>query len=126
MDYSTLLGKVQELDFVEDRDTADAMVKSVLGHIASKMREAQARAFADDLPEPLNYQKLRPRQAYVSPISLDQFVLDLERQFSISVEQAQSLIRTILHFAKTDIQKEHINTWESGLPKEWASIVENA
>ena len=100
MEYNQMLQKVQELDFVSNKDTADAMIKSVLGHLASRMKEAQARKFTQDLPQPLSLEKLRGHQVNNPTISLDQFVNDLRDQFHITNEQVQSLIKTILHTVK--------------------------
>ncbi|MFP4162373.1 MAG: DUF2267 domain-containing protein [Chitinispirillaceae bacterium] len=126
MQYSAILMRVKSLPFVESEQKADAMVKSVLGHLASRMKEEQAKEFTKDLPEPLTEQELRGHQINVTTISLEQYVDDLKEQFKISTDQVQSLIRAVLHMVKEDTPSDHFAHWKEGLPSEWASMLENA
>ncbi len=126
MQYSALLMRVESLPFVGNQQKADAMIKSVLGHVASRMKEAQAKSFSQDLPDELNLGTLRGHQINVPTISLDQFVTDLREQFKISTDDAQTLLRAVLHIVKEDTPSAHINSWKEGLPEEWAAMVENA
>ncbi|MFP4012834.1 MAG: DUF2267 domain-containing protein [Chitinispirillaceae bacterium] len=126
MQYSAILMRVESLPFVENEQKADAMIKSVLGHLASRMNEEEAKQFTKDLPKPLGINELRGHQINVTTISLDQFVSDLKEQFKISTDQVQSLIRAVLHIVKEDTPSDHLKHWQEGLPSEWASMLENA
>lgn len=126
MQYSAVVMRVESLPFVENEQKADAMIKSVLGHLASRMKEKEAQEFTKDLPEQLNFSELRGHQVNVTAISLDQFINDLKKQFRISTDQVQSLIRAVLHIVKEDTPSDHLKQWEEGLPSEWASMLENA
>lgn len=126
MNYETIIKNVINLDFVPDEKTADAMIKSVLGHFASRMKETQAKQFTKDLPEPLNYNKLRGHQINITEISLDQFANNIQDEFNITNDQVQTLVRTIFHLVKSDTPIENIVVWEQGLPSEWAAVVKNA
>jgi len=126
MDYQILIQKITALDFVTDENRADAMIKSVLGQYASRMEEEHATKFTADLPEPLDYEKLRGHQIYVSSISLEQFINNISDQFDIRNDQAQTLLKTIFHCLKVDILKEKSSLWQQWLPPEWAAIIKNA
>ncbi|MDG5815495.1 DUF2267 domain-containing protein [Chitinispirillales bacterium ANBcel5] len=126
MNYQAIKQRVLDLDFVADEEAADSMIKAVLGTLASRMKTEQAHRFSNDLPEPLSYEKLRGHQTNVTNISLEQFVSGICTQFKLTTEQAQSLIRSVLHFAKDGIPHEEIEVWEQGLPTEWAKVVENS
>lgn len=126
MDYQTLLQKVIALDFVLDENRADAMIKSVLGQFASRMKEDHAMKFTADLPEPLNYEKLRGHQVFVTSISLDQFVTNVSEQFDLRNDQVQTLLRTIFHTIKIDILKEKSSFWQQWLPPEWAAVIKDS
>ncbi|KMQ50523.1 hypothetical protein CHISP_2516 [Chitinispirillum alkaliphilum] len=126
MNYESMQDRVYKLDFVESRESASAMIKAVLGTLASRMKKPQAHRFTDDLPEPLNYETLRGHQAHVTNISVDQFISGLCSQFRINEEQAKKLVTTVLHCAKDSQPQEEILTWEQGLPAEWIPIIEKA
>ncbi len=126
MDYQTLLQKVESLNFVSDENRADAMIKSVLGQFASQMQEDQAMKFTADLPEPLNFEKLRGHQEYVSSISLDQFVTNVSEQFDIKNDQVLTLVQTVFHTLKFDILKEKSSFWQQWLPQQWAAVIKNS
>ncbi|NLL13755.1 MAG: DUF2267 domain-containing protein [Fibrobacter sp.] len=126
MGYQILLQKVAALNFVSDESRADAMIKSVLGQFASRMTEEHAQKFTADLPEPLDYEKLRGHQAYVSSISLDQFITNVSEQFDIRQEQVQTLVSTIFHTIKVDILKEKSSFWQQWLPSDWAVVIKDA
>jgi len=126
MDYQILLQKVAALDFVSDENRADAMIKSVLGHFASRMREEHAMKFTEGLPEPLDYEMLRGHQVYVSTIPLDQFIINVKEQFDIRDDQVQTLVKTIFHTLKVDILKEKSSFWQQWLPPEWAMVIKEA
>ncbi len=126
MDYQILLQKVSALNFVSDENHADAMIKSVLGQFASRMSQEHATRFTSDLPGPLNYEKLRGHQEFVTSISLDQFVTNVSEQFDLRNDQVQTLLKTIFHTIKIDILKEKSSFWQEWLPSEWAAVIKNA
>jgi uncharacterized protein (DUF2267 family) len=126
MEYERLLENVEKLDFIPDRETAEAAIKAVLGTLASRMKDVQAHRFADTLPEPLTYNKLRGHQINITSISLEQFVRSLGSQFKLNIEQTQTLIRTIFRITKESTPRDSVQEWEQGLPEEWKAVVENA
>lgn len=126
MEYSVILKRVSQLDFVADESEAGAMIKSVLGHLARRMKESNARQFANYLPKPLTYDKLRGQQTYTIDISFNQFAGDLERQYQISTEEVQSLFKAVLNTVKTSVPEDHIKSWAESLPWDWANAIKIA
>ena len=94
MDYSTFLDKIQSLDFIEDRETADAAMKAVLGIYMSSIDEDRARKLAENLPEPLTLENLRGQQRTKTQVTPEQYLQD---QFSISRAQTRELIPTVFN-----------------------------
>ncbi len=126
MHYSSLLKNVSELNFVADEKEADAMIKSVLGHIASRMKESTAKKFAADLPSELTLDKLRGHQENITNISLNQFIKDLSNQFKLPFDQVPKLIITILASIKSNLPEEHVIEWAEDLPMDWVRMIKNA
>jgi hypothetical protein len=48
-----------KLDFISDEPMGDAVVKAVMGILASSLEQGLAHALAESLPEPLTYERLR-------------------------------------------------------------------
>ncbi len=109
-----------------DEDTADAMIKAVLGRVASRMDEEHARLFAQDLPEPLSLETLHGHQEVTPGFSLDQFVADIQNQFHLEHAHARKLIARILHVVRNNVPTDHKSEWENGLPAEWVRVIEYA
>jgi hypothetical protein len=83
MDYSTFLDKIQSLDFIEDRETADAAIKAVLGIYMSSIDEDRAHKLAENLPEPLILENLRGQQRTKTQVTPDQYLQEIQDQFSM-------------------------------------------
>jgi uncharacterized protein (DUF2267 family) len=94
MDYSTFLDKIQSLDFIEDRETADAAIKAVLGIYMSSIDEGRAHKLAENLPQPLTLENLRGQQRTKTQVTPEQYLQD---QFSISRAQTRELIPTVFN-----------------------------
>ena len=86
--------KIQSLDFIEDRETADAAMKAVLGIYMSSIDEDRARKLAENLPEPLTLENLRGQQRTKTQVTPEQYLQD---QFSISRAQTRELIPTVFN-----------------------------
>ncbi|MGF1478440.1 MAG: DUF2267 domain-containing protein [Cyanophyceae cyanobacterium] len=122
VNYQDFLESVQTLDFISDRDTADAAIKAVLGHIASRVEEAIARQFIEQLPDPLSFETLRGHQETVTEISAEQFLVDLAKQFNISQEQAARLVRQVVQAAK-EVSGSDFSRLETYLPPGWTEMM---
>ena len=94
MDYKKLIESAKALDFVADEATADAVIKSVLGHFASRIQEEKARDFINDLPFPLTFEKLRGHQINTYRIPVEAFIDDMQEQFALTYDQAFTAITT--------------------------------
>jgi uncharacterized protein (DUF2267 family) len=123
MEYQQFIEEVKNLHFVEDEEMADAAVKGVLGRLASRLREPEARRFSEQLPEPFGYEKLRSIQAYPTNISAEQYIEDVRQQFRISHENAEVLVKTVLHLTKDTIDENTLKEIEEDLPSDWKSTL---
>ena len=95
MDYLWLINRVQSLDFIKDRETADAAAKAVLGIYMSSIDEDRARKLAENLPEPLTLENLRGQQITTTRVTPQQYLQEVQDQFSLSRGQTQRLISTV-------------------------------
>ena len=116
MDYESIVDDVSSLDFVTDRDMADAATKAVLGIMTSNMKEDEAREFTAKLPDPLTLERLRGHQARVEHIAVYEFVIEIGNQFKLNNEQSRLLINKVLEAVEkvTGISTRRL-TIESGI-----------
>lgn len=126
MDYQEIIRRVKELDFIGDEETADAAVKAVLGILASRLDEVQARRLTESLPEPLTLERLRGHQKRIEEISVAQYIAEIGTQFKISTDQANTLINTVLHIAKEATGDGVLVEIENRLPSDWAETIQKA
>jgi uncharacterized protein (DUF2267 family) len=108
MDYEQMIDQVRELDFVGDREKADATIKAVWGVIASAVDEDTAQELTGNLPDPLTLEKLRGHQVRPTRIRPDEFVTEMSRQFRLTEEQARQLIDRVLEVGKHALPEETI------------------
>jgi uncharacterized protein (DUF2267 family) len=80
---------------MEDREKADAAAKAVLGIYMSSIDEDRARKLAENLPEPLTLESLRGQQMTATRVTPQQYLQEIQDQFSLSRGQAQRLISTV-------------------------------
>lgn len=119
MEYQRFLDEIKMLDFIRDQDQADAAVKAVLGILASRLPEAQARIMAEKLPGPLSLERLRGMQQDVTNISFEMYVIDLMRQFSLDRDQVHQLISRVLPLARETMGGEIYESLLAHLPPDW-------
>lgn len=124
MQITELRLKVQSLSFIPDTHTADSLIKAVLGHLASRMNENQAREMVKGLPGSLSYTTLRGRQAGEANISTAQFREDIRKQFGLDDDQAAQAIGLITHILKEEFPEQAIRQWEDKLPEDWALLLD--
>jgi uncharacterized protein (DUF2267 family) len=126
MDYNGFVQNVQNLDFIDSRETADAAVKAVLGVLASRLTEEQARNLTRSLPDPLNLEKLRGHQKHVLGISPDQYIGVIRTQFNLSEDQTRVLIDTVLRSTKDAMGEDAFSRLQEHIPAEWALVIQRA
>lgn len=124
--YQRFIQEIQSLDFVNDESMADAAAKAVLGHLASRLQEPQARKLTQNLPDPLTYEKLRGQQMNVNPISAEQFFTDISEQFQISSDRARNLVNKVLHLAKDTVEEQALSEVNQSLPSDWTNVMQAA
>ena len=126
MEYEHFIDKVEQLSFIQDRETADAAVKAVLGILASRLTEDEAQKLTSRLPGPLSLERLRGHQVRTEKISVDEYIVEVAQQFKLSGEDAQKLIMTVLHQAKEALGGETTSELEHVLPADWKETIEKA
>ena len=124
MDYDRFIQDVLNTGIVRDRETADAVIKAVLGILASRMTEDQARHLTENLPEPLTLEELRSHQKYVLNISPEEYTGTIMTQFNLDEEQARALIDTVLLTTKDTAGQDVYNELKEHLPSDWAKVFE--
>lgn len=126
MEYSSYVKQVTSLEFIPDEQTADAAIKAVLGILASRMEEDEARKLCESLPQPLDCNVLRGHQARPVDISVDQYLIEIGQQFKLDYNQANTLVTRVLHCVKESVERPVIEEIEEGLPSDWTQALEKA
>lgn len=126
MEYGSFVRNVKNLDFISDDEQADAAVKAVFGVMASNMSEEDAERLGQELPGPLEKEKLRSHQEYDMKLGKENFKGVIANQFNIEEDQADTLITQVLHTAKDEVSNERVNAWKNQLPEGWGTIIERA
>lgn len=122
--YEDYLDAVEDLDFVEDRGTADAVVKAILGIVASSLDERRAKKLAAHLPDPLTIGKLRSHQAQKLDITVREFAAEIAAEFGYTDQEAMEAIQTVLHVAKSSISESTLMEIEDNLPRNIRLLME--
>lgn len=125
MEYNQLIQSVKKFNFIgNDEQQADAAVKATMGIIASRMKEEDAREFENSLPEPLSLEKLRSHQDNQNQESPQEHFQVIATQFNINEEEAQRMVKDVLHTAKEGLSEEQFKSWKQKLPTEWSSFMD--
>lgn len=111
-------------DYIETENMAKEAVKTVLGILASKMSEEDARSFIDDLPEYMNYKNLRGHQEKLTAATPEDCTGILQNKLKIKEEQAQELMLKILSVVDTE-NKDKPGDITKRLTPEWRNIFQN-
>ena len=100
MEYREFIEAVRRLDFIADDQTADALVKAVLGILASGLTHSMAQNLASALPEPLDYERLRGHQDRPLAIDSERYLKNIAVQFGLQEDQARRAVVVILEKAR--------------------------
>lgn len=123
MDYQEILDYVGTLDFVPDRETADSMVKAVLGTLCSSVDEQQCTMLCDKLPEPLTVEKLRSHQARKNQPSFQEYILEIRTQFGLNDDQAFELVDAVIRVTRQAVGDDTWNRFTEHLPAELGQAI---
>lgn len=118
MEYQEFLEYIGTLEFVDGDQTADAMIKAVLGMLCSSVDEPVARQLTEKLPDPLTLERLRGRQARKEWPSFTAFVMELRSQFDLTVNEALDLIDHVLRITRQAAGDDTWNQFTDYLPVE--------
>ncbi|MHB9028505.1 MAG: DUF2267 domain-containing protein [Candidatus Latescibacterota bacterium] len=123
MDYDSFLREVMHLDFIDDGETADAAVKTILRILTSRLDEPVARNITEKLPPQLSYDNLHAKHGSAVLISLDEAVTKIAAQFRLEIGQSARLIGTVLDTVNQAIGIEGTRELEQHLPSDWVSML---
>lgn len=124
MSYRDFIQVTRQLSFVPDDRTAEAMVRSVISLLESRLSEDSSRKLSEVLPEPLNDLKMRDESLHMW--SLQEAIGILSLQFNLTREQAIGLFRAIVHTAKEQAVSAPWAEIFEDLPRDWQARVKAA
>ena len=124
MGYEEFLSAVEEMDFVENREQADSLIKGTFGILASELDEEHARVLTSKLPEPLTFEKLRGHQRYRLRISFDQYLETLSGEFNLHREHSERLVEILFGMMLKAVDTESFNEVKNSLPEDWRGVME--
>jgi len=124
MEYNNLIEPINNLDFVESRDQADAAIKATLGRLVSAMDEQGAKEITGYLPKPLTYDKLRSHQE--NPINIDrnEFIAEISNEFNLDNEKGEKLVKCVFQATRDNLSEDQANKLKQKMPKELSSLIE--
>ncbi len=123
MEYADFIREVMTLDFIEDAETADAAVKTVLRILTSRLDMSVARNITEKLPVQLSYDNLHAKHGQQVLISLDEAITKVATQFKLEIGQSTQLIGTVLNMVQRAIGGEGTMELEQHLPSDWVSML---
>lgn len=116
---------VQALDFIPDEETADKGIKAVLGILASKLDEQEAREFTAELPDYLDYETLRGHQKKPTPVSPYEAVEGIANELNLELGQANELMNKVISVAKEQAKGE-VSDIAAQLSEDWRKALDEA
>ena len=124
MRYEIMLNRVlRELNFVPDREMADAAIKAVWGILISSLDEELAKRVSHELPEPLTLERLRGHQQRPAAPSCEELIEEIRVHFSLTHEQADELVRTVIKTGEQMLGNRVFNDLRSSAPKDIGALV---
>ncbi|OGW49163.1 MAG: hypothetical protein A2078_04320 [Nitrospirae bacterium GWC2_57_9] len=126
MNYSEIIRRVRMLDFIRNDEKAAAAVKAVLGILACRLSDEQARKLAEKFPETLAQDRAGSDYQRMKMVSFKEYNDAICSQFKLSLHQARILTRTVLYFAKEASGDNAILDFKKNLPNDWAEAIQNA
>lgn len=127
MNYNEIIRRVRRLDFIRNDEKAAAAVKTVLGVVASKLSDEQARKLAEKFPEQhISVGSLGNEPVKLGGTSVKECNDSICSQFKLSVHQGHTLIRTVLYFTKEASGDNFFQDIKKSLPIDWAEAMDKA
>lgn len=125
MEYREFIDRVRKLEFIDDEQTADSAVKSVLGIFASRMQETQAHDLVSKLPRQLDMETLRGHQNSPTNLSVGEYAGVISQQFNLSLDQSRDLINTVWQIARESVGTQRFTELSKNVPGDWAEAIRN-
>lgn len=113
---------IEPINFIEDEEMAEEIIKAVLGILTSKLSEQEASEFTAELPDYLSYEILRGHQLRPTPTTAHETIGVIADQFNLDSEQAHKAIQEVIGVAKqqasgeiSDVAAELSDDWREAL-----------
>lgn len=116
---------IEPLDYVEDEKMAEEAIKAVLGILASRISEQEAKEFTAELPDYLSYETLRGHQLSPTPTSPSDTIEIVADKFNITEDKAHELMQHIIGVAKEQAAGE-ISDIAAEISDEWREAIDEA
>lgn len=109
---------VETLDFVDTQDQAGEVTKAILGMISSSLTDREAREFAAQLPDYLDYETLRGDPQEQDNILPEQCIENLRDKFSFDENQARAALNHVIGITVREAKGE-VSDIVKNLDNEW-------
>jgi uncharacterized protein (DUF2267 family) len=127
MNYESYISQVFKLPFINDVNAADSAIKTVLGMLASRVGEKEARRLTEVLPSELNIVTLREHQQAPIQHSAEQFMESVATQLNLGHLHAKDLVSRVLHCVKESPEgAKTLDGLREVLPPDLAEVVDLA
>lgn len=124
MEYNNLIESINNLEFVENKDQADAAVKATLGRLLSALDEDGAKEISEFLPEPLSLETLRGHQENNLKINRQEFIEEISTEFNLDNNKAEELVKSVFKVTKENLSEDQFKKLKQRMPNELATFIQ--
>lgn len=116
---------IETLDFINSEEEARRETKAVLGIIASSLSDQEAREFAAQLPDYLDYETLRGTPQERDNILPNQCIEILQDEFNLDVDNARALLNQVVEITIREVKGE-VSDVIKDLDDEWKEVFDES
>lgn len=118
-----MVDKVVQLDFVTDRDTADAACREIWRSVAESVEESVAVEVAAELPEDLLERELTSQRPAEFTLSRAELMNRIVGRFNLQPDDALRLIETVLHAGEEMLGDDSRTKLKLAVPQDVAGLM---
>lgn len=116
---------VETLDFINTDEDARQATKAVLGIIASSLSDQEAREFAAELPDYLDYETLRGSPQERDNILPEHCIEILQDKFKLDEKNAPALLNQVVEITIREAKGE-VSDLIKDLDDEWKEVFDES
>ena len=109
---------LETLDFIDSKDEAEEVSKTILGMIASSLSEQEAREFCAELPDYLDYETLRGEPQSREQILPEKAIQILQQKFNFEESDAKAALNQVIAITLREAKGE-VSDLVKDLDDEW-------